>query len=161
MTFVAKTLSRLKVLRAMAFIVVARFLVRFVRLSAWRGSIGVIVDPEQALAQDVQALGPEARANAGAVAWQVERACGRLPGTSRCLPRAVAFCWLLRRKNIPLVLVIAMHKFDRTGEHAYHAWVEAGGEMLIGHCERDDYHALMAFGAGRPTAVSRTEQAGK
>lgn len=161
MTFVARTLTQLKVLRAMAFVVVARFLVRFVRLSVWRDSLGVMLEPAKVVANNDAILAPEARSLALAAARQVDRACTRLPGTSKCLPRAVALCWLLRRKPVSYVLVIAMHKVDRSGEHAYHAWVESAGEILIGHCERDDYQAVMVIAAGWPTAVSRADQAGK
>lgn len=56
--------------------------------------------------------------------------------------------WLLRREAIGSQLVIAIHATDRTGEHAYHAWVERDGEFLIGRCDRAAYRPVMIFVQG-------------
>jgi hypothetical protein len=83
---------------------------------------------------------------ARAIGARVERAAGRLPFRTRCLARAVAAQWLLDREGIPGRLVIAVHRRDRTGEHAFHAWVQCSEEMVIGHCLREDYAPVMAIG---------------
>lgn len=54
-------------------------------------------------------------------------------------------CWMLRSHALPLVLVVAFHKVDRTGADGYHAWVECGDEMLIGHCDRHAYQPIMTL----------------
>lgn len=132
-------------MRAMAYVAVARLLVRFVPLIRWRDSIGLVVAAERALAMRVVPLKPGVRSALQSVVHQIDRACVRLPGHSRCLPRAVALVWLLRRRSLPLLTVIAFSKIDRTGEDAYHAWVECGGEILIGHCDRSSYQPIMVL----------------
>lgn len=138
-------LLKAKVLRAMAYIAVARFLVRFVPLSVWRGSVGQMVEPMRALMPEATTLAGPSRTRAFAIVRQIDRACLHLPGTSRCLPRAVALRWLLRRQELTVLTVIAFHRYDRSGEDAYHAWVECGGEILIGHCDRSSYKPIMVL----------------
>lgn len=84
---------------------------------------------------------------AGALIWarRVERAANRLPGRSKCLPKAMALQWILRRNAIASRLVIAIHKTDRQHDHSFHAWVEVGGEMVIGHCDRASYSCMASF----------------
>ncbi|MGV3513210.1 MAG: lasso peptide biosynthesis B2 protein [Novosphingobium sp.] len=135
----------MKVLRAMTYVVVARFLVRFVAFSRWRASVGQMVDPAMALAANATSMNATARSAAFALARQIDRACSRLPGTSRCLPRAVALRWLLHGQPLTVLTVIAFSKVDRAGEDAYHAWVECGGELLIGHCDRAGYEPIMVL----------------
>lgn len=147
MTFADRMLFRIKVLRAMAYVVMARLLVRFVPLVKWRDSIGVLLGAEQAFAMQVAPMQQSARIAVQSFVDQIDRACLRLPGNSRCLPRAVALGWLLRRRSMPLLTVIAFSKSDRTGDDAYHAWVECGGEMLIGHCDRSTYQPIMVLAA--------------
>lgn len=89
-------------------------------------------------------------AHARLLAGCVERAAERLPGTSKCLPKAVALQVLLRLAGIPSRLVIAFHVTDRTGPDAYHAWTEVCGEMLVGECNRAEYRSIMTFDQPRP-----------
>lgn len=79
----------------------------------------------------------------------VDKAARRIPGTSKCLPRAVALQWMLRREHIASQLVIAIHNTDRVGEHAFHAWVEQGGQIVIGHCDRTAYSPVMILAQSR------------
>lgn len=145
MTLRNRMLLRVKVLRAMTYVVVARFLVRFIPFSWWRGSVGQMVEARCALAPQATSLAGRSKLEAFALVRQIDRACQHLPGTSRCLPRAVALCWLLRPRPLTLLTVIAFSKVDRTGEDAYHAWVECGGEVLIGHCDRSTYQPIMVL----------------
>lgn len=57
------------------------------------------------------------RVKAAAMWWR--------PG-ARCLPRALAVAWLLRRKGYPVSMVVAVRRFP----FAAHAWVEYAGEVL-------------------------------
>lgn len=148
--------SRLQVLRAAAFIVVARLLVRFVPLHAWRSTVGEVV-PATATGSAADSSGdgetPDARvlhnsdpAKLAQARWLgrcVDRAARYLPGISRCLPRAVALHWMLRLRGIPAQTVIAFKIEDRSGADAYHAWVELNGEMVIGQCDRMVYQPIM------------------
>lgn len=132
--------SRRRTLCAMAWLVLARLLVRFVTLSRLRIWLGqpatdAPLVPSRAAPSD----------QASEIAGNVERAAMRLPGESKCLPKAMALHWMLGHVGMPSRLVIAIHRTDRTGQHAYHAWVEQAGYMLIGHCDRSEYREVMAF----------------
>jgi hypothetical protein len=144
---------RVQVLRAATYLVVARFLVRFVPFHLWRPWVGEAVAADsspcsmQACNSELLPGGytPEAISHAHWVASCVERAATRLPGLSRCLPKAVALQWLLLRQSIHASTVIAFKIGDRSGEDAYHAWVELDGEMLMGQCERSAYRPIMVL----------------
>lgn len=134
---------RWQTLRAAALLVVARLLVRWLPLSSWRASLGDLVEGDEA--SDLPALAQAQLAQARALARRVDRAVMRLPGRSKCLPQAVALHWLLRSEAIASRLVIAIHRHDRAGDHAYHAWVECGGEIVIGLCDRESYSSVARF----------------
>lgn len=143
---------RIEVGRAVAFLAVARFLVRVVPLHVWRGSLGQLTSssPDQARIVDYpEVTFDEAQLvvlRKGLMLGRcVERASKMLPGKSRCLPQAVALQWLMRISRIPSRIVIAFHIKDRSGEHAYHAWAEHRGEMLIGHCDRSVYQPILTL----------------
>ena len=137
---------------AFFLLIAAIVLVRAVRLSRWRSSLGQ-VRAYAALAPDAPAPGPPAPGppapgnapRARSIGRIVGQAARWLPFPVKCLPRAVATQWLLRLLDSPSSLVIAVHAHDRAGEHAFHAWVESGDEIVIGHCERPKYRAIMAF----------------
>ncbi|MBW8784797.1 MAG: lasso peptide biosynthesis B2 protein [Novosphingobium sp.] len=111
----------------MALLCVARLLVALVPLRLWRGSIGRLDGAGQSLAT------PHRVAAARRLAVHVERAAGRLPFATKCLPRAMALAWLLRKRRWPYVLRIAVRpQLARDGSDDLHAWVECGGRIVIG-----------------------------
>ena len=120
-------------------IALARALVRFVPLGRWRDTLGTSIGLPA-----VAETGSEPHRTALSCARAVGRAAARLPGTSKCLPQAMALQWMLARRDISSLLVIAVVK-DRT--HAdgdeYHAWVEQGGRMIIGESERSAYQPII------------------
>ena len=61
----------------------------------------------------------------------------------------MALQWMLARRDIPSLLVIAILR-DRTDadDDEYHAWVEQGGRMIIGQCERTDYQPIIRLRQG-------------
>lgn len=120
-------------------------LIKFVRLSAWRGSLGGLVTAED---MTRARFGPEEQARAIALAGWMTRAVERLPIATKCLAQAVALQWRLRLSGISSLLVIAFHLTDREGEHAFHAWVERDGRFLIGACDRETYRPIMMFAQG-------------
>ena len=139
--------DRLGTLRAAFALVLARLAVRLFPLKAFAGSLGQINDGTAP--DDIFLVDADAREAAEWLARRVERASRRLPGTSKCLPKAIALQWALRRENIPSRLIVAAHRADRSGEHAFHAWVEQDGAMLIGHCDSDEYQPVMVFAQPR------------
>lgn len=70
---------------------------------------------------------------ANRIARQVEWAAERLPFTSKCLPRAIALSWVLRRKRIGHAVVIAARpEHMRQAGDVLHAWVEVSGAKILG-----------------------------
>jgi hypothetical protein len=105
----------------MALLCWARFLVEWVPLPRWRSTLG--------LAEETGRPPDEAWRLAG----EVERAAARLPFATRCLPRAMALSWGLRKAAIGHALVIAARPATlRDDADALHAWVEIDGTRLIG-----------------------------
>ena len=73
---------------------------------------------------------PEARRLASHVEW----AAGRLPFSTKCLPRAMALSWILRSRNIAHCVVFAVRPPELRGSHdQLHAWVEVDGKAIIGN----------------------------
>jgi len=75
----------------------------------------------------------EDRIDAQRIARRIERAAARLPFTTKCLPRAVAVSWLLRRRGIRHAVVFAVRPAElRDDDDALHAWVEVDAVRIIG-----------------------------
>jgi hypothetical protein len=109
---------------AMLLLIRARLLIAFVPLQYWRGSLGLTgemrVDPEQ-------------QRKTRRLALHVLRAAHRLPGKTLCLPQAMALSAMLRRMRTPHALVMAARPSSYQGEgDRLHAWIEQGGERVIG-----------------------------
>lgn len=135
---------------------VARLLVAGVRPAWWAAAIGKRVAPGAALLQHLPVTNADAAGDRPRAAWSqlagtarlVERAATKLPGVTKCLPRAIVVQWLLRSKGIDSILVIAVHANDRSKEHGFHAWVEHRGNVVIGDCDRTEYRPIMAYAQG-------------
>lgn len=140
----AAGLSRMRLATAwaMLLLLLARLVVRFVPLKLFRASLGEMQDGSQS-GKDQGSIRKLELAQV--MASRVERAALRLPGESKCLPQAIALQWSLRLKGPSSRLVLAIHRSDRFSRHAYHAWVEHDGCILIGHCDRSEYRPVMAF----------------
>lgn len=111
--------GRLHTVQAMALLCRARLLVAMVPFSRWRGSLGG-AGPARL---------PEARHSAKVIEW----AAARLPFASKCLPRAMALSWMLRRAGVGHTVVVAARPADSRGsDDDLHAWVEVGGERILG-----------------------------
>lgn len=67
----------------------------------------------------------------GKIVWAVEAAGCRLPRASTCLTRALASQVLLARRGYPALVRIGVAGGGELGLEA-HAWVESGGEVVVG-----------------------------
>lgn len=113
---------RRRTLEAMAALLAARWQVSRGSFGEWRHGLGLAGE----------ATGDQ-QLEARRLAAHVERAARRLPLSTLCLPRAVALGTLLGRRAIPHRLVIAVRPSSaRTGTDDLHAWVEAGGKIILG-----------------------------
>ncbi|NVE95714.1 lasso peptide biosynthesis B2 protein [Altererythrobacter sp. JGD-16] len=124
-------------------------------MAAWQHSLGVVKSSGFERSEGSCADEPALQC-AKQCAKRVERAAFRLPYEPRCLPKAMALQWSLRHHGIPSRLVVAMRKqYQVSGEaeiarlledgNRFHAWVDLGDDMLIGHCERSEYRPIFAF----------------
>jgi aryl-alcohol dehydrogenase-like predicted oxidoreductase len=112
--------ARAATLRAIALLLLARGLIAAVPLRHWRSNLG-------------QAKGRSDRRRTVRLAAQIERAAWRLPLATKCLPRAMALSWLLRREGLEHTLVLALRPpGQRESADALHAWIEVSGEIVLG-----------------------------
>ena len=106
----------------MALLIWAQILIRVVPLARWRGWLGL---GGEAAPADLIA--------ARRLAVHVERAAARLPWGARCLPQAIALGIILKNKNIPHQMIIAIRPAgQREAADALHAWVECGSNIVLG-----------------------------
>ena len=106
----------------MALLVLARALVRLARFDAWHSRLGL---PGSADANQ-QAL-------ARRLARHVERAAARLPGTSKCLPQAMALSWMLRVRGVPHSVALMVRPQEaRGGSDDLHAMIRCGEDVVLG-----------------------------
>ena len=73
-------------------------------------------------------------ATLAAVGWVIPALARRLPWSSTCLVRALAGARLLRRRDVPVTLHLGARSAGN-GTLLAHAWLSAGGRILLG--ERD------------------------
>lgn len=128
---------RLLVGEATLLLLAARMLVACLQLRWWRGLLGPVAD---------RPLPGSAGDSDRRLARAVERAARRLPGQSKCLPRAMALHWMLARRGRPAQLVIAVLPGAARGRlDDLHAWVELGSDILIGALDQP-FQPLVRFG---------------
>ncbi|MFM5932244.1 MAG: lasso peptide biosynthesis B2 protein [Novosphingobium sp.] len=129
--------SRLETLEAMAFLVAARILIGCIRFARWRHLLGAV------------STGRITTSPAWIdryLARVVDRAASHLPFECLCLPRAMALHWMLHRRGRGSELIFAaLPDSHRGNSDDLHAWVERGGEMLIGQTAQP-HQTVVRFG---------------
>ena len=102
----------------------AQLLVSWIPFNRWSQGLGC-----RWATNDLSKRAVEARQLAADVEW----AASRLPFPTKCLPRAMALSWMLRRSRIAHAVVVAVRPSKlRQEPDALHAWVEVGGEKILG-----------------------------
>jgi hypothetical protein len=110
----------------MAFLIRARLTVAAVPFARWRKSLGLAAPAPETPPRDPVNIGRR-------LAAQVERAAVRLPFATKCLPRAAALSWILRKRGIAHAVVFAVRPEQlRDSPDPLHAWVEIAGVRVIG-----------------------------
>jgi Transglutaminase-like superfamily len=123
--------NRARVAEAMLSLIVAKFLIDYVRFGRWRNSLGAVDNVTQC-ATNIASIYPVIRA--------VRRATERLRSEYVCLPRAMAVQWMLRRRGTPSTLVLGLARDMNAGALiGVHAWVEVSGTIVIGAMPDRDY----------------------
>lgn len=82
----------------------------------------------------------------GKVVWAVEAAGRRLPRVSTCLTLALASQVLLARRGYPALVRIGVAGDGKSRLEA-HAWVESGGEVVVGGSDTKRYAILTTLEA--------------
>lgn len=128
---------------AALYLLTAWLLIAILRFGRWRKLLGPLVTTPSAQRRATTAPRPEDRR----LALAVERACGRLaPIRFKCLPRAMAVHWMMRRRGRPCMLVLAILGAQARGTlDDLHAWAERDGAILIGESTLP-YRILARFG---------------
>jgi hypothetical protein len=119
----------------MLFLCLARFLIIALPMRFWRRSLGSIVETKS----DDITQASTGDLDIQAVAAAVKRGARCLPLRLACLPRAMAMQWMLTRRGCASRLVFAVTARKALGRHMLHAWVEAGGEIVIGEDPATDF----------------------
>lgn len=111
----------------MLLLCAARLAVALVPFRLWRGSLGRIEGLGRSLP------GPDQVRQARRLALHVERAATRLPFATKCLPRAMALAWLLRREGLGYSCKLAVRPAMQRGTiEDLHAWIECGDSTVLG-----------------------------
>ena len=75
------------------------------------------------------------------VVWLVEVAGRYTPVNGTCLKKALVLSWILGRRGIATTLRIGVARHEGTSLTA-HAWLERGGEALLGQAEVECHEPL-------------------
>ena len=140
---------------AAACLAVARFLVVFVRLRRWRHRVSTLSTTLEER--------PPVPDLAWKVSWVVRRVAEVVPFTAVCLQQAIAAQWMLQWRGVASQLTVGVRRESEASRAAaesnpprrlsYHAWLQIGGECVIGCKEVGTYTAFPPFEtAGRRLA---------
>lgn len=123
---------------AAVFLMSAVFLTKFVRLSYWRSKLGQLGNEERA---DQSADHAADHVQAAKVSKYVRRAARHMPFNAVCLPRALATCWMLKRRGISSELFIGARGSTNNGIDL-HAWLTVGTKCVMGAEEKAAFAVL-------------------
>ena len=122
MTLPDRRSSRLRTATAMVALCWARLVIAMLPFRWWRNTLGGNCGSAGA---DVG----RSRTFAAHVDW----AAKLLPISTKCLPRAMALSWILRKRHIGHCLVFAVRPPGQRGaDDQLHAWIEVAGERILG-----------------------------
>lgn len=121
-------------------------------LLLWVVKLGLIVLPFESLRRYLDKLvrlpsgfSVSGQRSADRVVWAVELAGRLMPPASTCLTQALSAQVLLLRRGYPALVHIGTVRGEG-GEFEAHAWVESGGEVVLGGHELERYTTLTVLG---------------
>ena len=133
--------TRALAVEALLSLALARALVARVPLRRWRHRLDLAPAPAE---QDAP-VSAEALNTARRLGRIVRKVALRAPFRAACLPQAIAAQWMLRRRGIPSRLVFGTRR-NAGSALEFHAWLRAGGEILLGGEERASWRCFAAGG---------------
>lgn len=117
-------------------------LVPFRHVARWLGAVA----PGEDGGSGVGVASTDAlRAQAWACARAVNRAARRSPWRTTCLIRAMAGRAMLRRRGMPCTLYLGVAPGGAERRLRAHAWLSAGGEIILGGQEASAFRAIARF----------------
>ena len=137
---------RARVIEALAWLLLSRALIGLAPFQRWEPWLGkrVPVAPEPNPAPSNPATSLRARR----IGRAVDQAANRLPMVMKCLPRAMATQWMLRRRKVASRLLIGVLPPGQRGTaDDLHAWVVVGTETVIGELG-DAHRPVLALKGG-------------
>lgn len=102
-----------------------------------------------AMSRPLRADSSQIRPSPERIAWAVEALSRVVPRGKNCLVRALATGIVLKRYGYPSELKIGVMK-PAGGRFEAHAWLESGGNVVIGDFQLDQYVPLTARDSGAP-----------
>lgn len=79
------------------------------------------------------------------IAWAISAAGSRIPGGRNCLAQAISAEALLARFGHSSDLKIGARRTD-AGNLEAHAWIESGGQVIVGAFELETYAVMSRMG---------------
>lgn len=125
--------KRMLAVEAALWLLLARLFVGRVPMRYWR------------LDADTGANGGGGSSRSGlAVGWAVRRVANRLPFETKCLPRALAAHWMVRRRGGASCVVFGVRRAAPERRPEYHAWLVMDGATVIGGRQAASFTPLPA-----------------
>ena len=122
----------------------AAFSLVLVRMGLWVLPFGVLRRLLERLMRRTRPCRRAASPSAMRIAWAVEVASRTVPGTGRCLTKALTAHMLLRRVGYPSRLCIGVARGAQEHLRA-HAWVECEDRVLVGRAGVSEYIPLSSL----------------
>jgi len=129
---------RLLLWEALSALALARFAMVFLpfkRIAAWLGTPGT-ESPWNATAEQVQV--------ATEIGWAVSCLARRVPWDSRCLARALAATWMLRRRGLESTVCFGADRRE-SDEFVAHAWLRFGPCLVTGGIGHEQFKTLTSL----------------
>ena len=130
--------DRALALEALLLLLLAWLLIVAVPMRRWRRHVDIAHGPQPGRVREGDGKAPAARGSsrpmleprrAGRIVRKVSAA---LPFDPRCLARAMAVQWMLRRRGLASQLVFGAGRFGARPALRYHAWLHVDGRPVIG-----------------------------
>lgn len=129
----------LRAVEALALLIAARLALSVLPVGLIFRSLRLTMEPAAAFDDRVP---PAARP----IGLAIDRAARRLPGETRCLPRALAGALMLRRRRLQATVVLGVRSKD--GLLKAHAWLLSAGAPVLGAANAQVFVPLAAFSGG-------------